>query len=180
MSIAREPLSLIVNGAAVGPLDVPKTMLMSDFLGEYLGLTGTRMGCGQGVCSACSIILEEPGGSLREVRACITNAHWFAKRRVRTIEGVARRAPAGEIMLSPVQQAFVDGFAFQCGYCTPGFVIATTVFLDQLRRNPINRADLESAIMATLDSHLCRCTGYVRYYEAVRELVLSTPGLVRT
>ncbi len=179
MTLATKPLSLIVNGQHTGPFDVPQDMMMLDFLHEYLNLTGARMGCGQGICHACTVIVEHDDGSLREMRTCITGAHWFAGRQVRTIEGHAERNANGEIVaLSAVQQAFIENFAFQCGYCTPGFVTGATVLLDRLRRQPVPRAQLEDVIIEALDMHICRCTGYVRYLEAVRDLVLKTPGLV--
>lgn len=180
MTIATKKLSLTINDKAVGPIDVPETMMMQDFLYEYLNLTGSRMGCGQGICHACTVVLEKADGSLEEMRTCITGAHWFAGRKVRTVEGHARRDANGAItQLSPVQQAFIEHFSFQCGYCTPGFVTGATVLLDQLRRNPVKREALEQVISEALDRHICRCTGYVRYFEAVRDLVLRTPGLVK-
>ena len=81
--------------------------------------------------------------------------------------------------LSPVQQAFLDKFSFQCGYCTPGFVNAATVLLERLKRAPVPRAEVEATVAAALESHICRCTGYVRYYQAVRDVILATPGLTR-
>jgi aerobic-type carbon monoxide dehydrogenase small subunit (CoxS/CutS family) len=81
--------------------------------------------------------------------------------------------------LSPVQQAFLDHFSFQCGYCTPGFVNAATVLLERLAKSPVAASEVEATISEALDPHLCRCTGYVRYYQAVKALVLDTPGLVR-
>lgn len=180
MTITLKKLSLTVNGKAVDPMDVPDTMMMQDFLYEYLNLTGARMGCGQGICHACTVIVENDDGTLAEMRTCITGAHWFEGRKVRTIEGHAKRDASGAITeLSPVQQAFIEHFSFQCGYCTPGFVTGATVLLDELRRNPVARADLEGAISAALDKHICRCTGYVRYYEAVRDVILNTPGLIK-
>lgn len=99
---------------------------------------------------------------------------------MRTIEGHARRDADGAVVeLSPVQQAFVDGYSFQCGYCTPGFVNAATVLVERLMRTPIAEHEVDAAVEAALDPHLCRCTGYVRYFEAVRQVVLQTPGLVR-
>ena len=116
----------------------------------------------------------------QEVRTCITGAHYFKGRKVRTIEGHARRDADGAVIeLSPVQQAFVDGYSFQCGYCTPGFVNAATVLVERLKRTPIAEHEVDAAVEAALDPHLCRCTGYVRYFEAVRQVVLQTPGLVR-
>jgi aerobic-type carbon monoxide dehydrogenase small subunit (CoxS/CutS family) len=180
MTIATKPLSLTVNGKPVGPIDVPETLMMQDFLFEYLDLTGSRMGCGQGICHACTVVLEKPDGTLEEMRTCITGAHWFAGRKIRTVEGHAQRDANGTITaLSPVQQAFIEHFSFQCGYCTPGFVTGATVLLDQLKRNPVKREALEQVISEALDRHICRCTGYVRYFEAVRDLALKTPGLVK-
>jgi aerobic-type carbon monoxide dehydrogenase small subunit (CoxS/CutS family) len=80
--------------------------------------------------------------------------------------------------LTAIQQAFIDHFAFQCGYCASGFVAAATVFIDRLKKQPIQRVNLESAIEEALNDHICRCTGYVRYYEAVRQVALETPGCV--
>lgn len=181
MTLPSKPLSLTVNDEKIGPIEVPETLMMQDFLHEYLNLTGARMGCGQGICNACTVIVVAPDGSLREVRTCITGAHWFAEKTVLTVEGHARKNADGEIIaLSPVQQAFIEHFAFQCGYCTPGFVAGATVLLDRLRREPVARADLERVVTEALDKHICRCTGYVRYHTAVRDLILNTPGLIRS
>ena len=180
MTISRKPLSMVVNGQSIKPVDVPADMMLIDFLAEYLNLTGTRLGCGQGICGACAVLVENPDGSLAEHRACITGAHWFSGKRVRTIEGHASRNDKGEVTaLTPVQKAFVENYAFQCGYCTPGFVAAATAFLDKLKRQPVDKDRLEDAIVEALDGHICRCTGYVRYYQAVRTVALATPGLVR-
>jgi aerobic-type carbon monoxide dehydrogenase small subunit (CoxS/CutS family) len=179
MTVPVKPLSLEVNGVAHGPLDVPEDMMLLDVLHEWLGLTGTRGVCGLGVCRACTVIVDGAEGP-EEMPACVTPAHAFAGRSIRTVEGHAKRDASGAVVaLSPVQQAFVDGFSFQCGYCTPGFVNAATVLVERLERSPVARADLEAKITEALDPHLCRCTGYVRYFEAVRDLVLKTPGLVR-
>jgi aerobic-type carbon monoxide dehydrogenase small subunit (CoxS/CutS family) len=180
MSIATRPLSLTINGRRVGPMDVPEELMMLDFLSEHLGLTGTRLGCGLGICRACTVILDRPDGSSEEIQACISSAHDFAGKSVRTIEGHAERdANHNVVRLSPVQQAFVEHFSFQCGYCTPGFVNAATVLMENLRRSPVVRKDLEKKIEAALDGHICRCTGYIRYYQAIRDLILRSPGLVQ-
>lgn len=179
MSIATRPLSLVVNGSKVGPVDVPEGLMMIDFLHEYLGLTGSRLGCGQGVCRACTLILDGPDGP-QEMRTCITGAHFFDGRTVRTVEGHAQRDEKGEVVApSPVQQAFLEHYSFQCGYCTPGFVNAATVLVERLKKQPVAKAKLEETISDALEAHLCRCTGYVRYYEAVKALVLATPGLTK-
>ena len=81
--------------------------------------------------------------------------------------------------LYPLQQAFLTEFAFQCGYCTPGFLMAASVLLDQLRRAPVARDQVDAAIMAAIGHNVCRCTGYFRYFSAVRKVVLAQPGLVK-
>jgi xanthine dehydrogenase YagT iron-sulfur-binding subunit len=176
MSVATRPLSLTVNGKNVGPMDIPEPLMMIDFLNEYLNLTGTRFGCGQGICRACAIIVDNPDGQSEEIRTCINRAHFFAGKSVRTVEAHAERDANGNVVkLSPVQQAFIEHFSFQCGYCTPGFVTAATVLIERLKRQPIARRDLEQTIGNALGNHICRCTGYVRYYEAVRDVILTMP-----
>lgn len=177
--IEKMPLSLVVNGKKIGPVDVPVGMPMIDFLHHYLNLTGTHFGCGEGVCHACTVVEVQPDGSLTDTRTCITSAHAFDGKTIITIEGQAKTAADGKIVeLTPVQKAFAEHFSFQCGYCTSGFVAAATAFIDNLKRKPVKRADLEPAIEEALNDHICRCTGYVRYYEAVRDVALSTPGCV--
>lgn len=180
MSIMIKPLSLTVNGKSVGPIDVPETIPMLNFLHEYLNLTGTRLGCGQGICRACAVIVDGAGGTSQEMRTCINSAHSFAGKSVRTVEAHAKRDADGNVVeLSPIQQAFVEHFSFQCGYCTPGFVNSATVLLERLQRNPVARKDVEAAIDDTLGQHICRCTGYVRYFAAMRDVILSKPSLLR-
>ncbi|WP_179404954.1 (2Fe-2S)-binding protein [Burkholderia guangdongensis] len=180
MSYRPKPLSVTINGRAVGPMQVPEGLMMIEFLHEYAGLTGSRLGCGQGICHACVVILDQPDGTSEEIRTCITGAHYFNGRALRTVEGHAKRNDAGEVVeLSPIQQKFLEHFSFQCGYCTPGFVNAATVLIERLKRQPVAKADVEQTILDALDAHICRCTGYVRYYEAVKDVVMNTPGLVR-
>jgi xanthine dehydrogenase YagT iron-sulfur-binding subunit len=175
-----QALSLKVNGRNVGPLQVPAGLMMIDLLHEYLDLTGSRLGCGQGVCHACVVILDKPDGTSEEIRTCITGAHFFDGKSIRTIEAHAQRNEQGEVVaLSPIQQKFLEHFSFQCGYCTPGFVNAATVLIERLKRQPIARDKLEETITEALNDHICRCTGYVRYYEAVKDAVLTMPGLVK-
>ncbi|MGU7768738.1 (2Fe-2S)-binding protein [Burkholderia sp. MR1-5-21] len=175
-----KPLSVTINGKSVGPMQVPEGLMMIEFLHEYAGLTGSRLGCGQGICHACVVILDKPDGTSEEVRTCITGAHFFHGRSIRTVEGHAKRNDAGEVVeLSPIQQKFLEHFSFQCGYCTPGFVNAATVLIERLKREPVAKADVERTITEALDAHLCRCTGYVGYYEAVKDVVMTTPGLVK-
>lgn len=179
MSIETQLLTVTVNGQKIGPVDVPIDMPMIDFLHEYLNLTGTRFGCGQGVCHACTIVEVNPDGTTTESRTCVFGAHYFNGKSIVTVEGQAKYNDQGELVeLTPIQQAFIDKFAFQCGYCAPGFVAGATVFLDEIKRKPVKRANLESAIEESLNNHICRCSGYVRYYDAVREVALATPGCV--
>ncbi len=170
-------VSMTVNGTPVGPVDIPEDLMMLEFLQEYLNLTGTRFGCGQGACRACTILFDDETGS-KTALACITGAVWFNGRTVRTIEGHATRDADGNVTgVSPVQQAFLTDFSFQCGYCTPGFVNAGTALVEQLERTPIARDDVEAEVLAALDGNICRCTGYVRYLTALRDLIYATPGL---
>lgn len=180
MSLPTQPIKLTINGKATDAVPVPQGLMMIDFLHEYLGLTGSRLGCGQGVCRACVVILDKPDGSSEEVRSCITGAHFFDGKKIRTVEGHAQRNAQGEVVaLSPIQQKFLEHYSFQCGYCTPGFVNAATVLVEKLKRQPVARQQLEETITLSLNDHICRCTGYVRYFEAVRDVVLQTPGLVK-
>lgn len=179
MSVEGQRLEMRINGQAVAVDDVPADLSMVDFLHEYLNLTGTRMSCGQGVCHACVVIVDHADGRSDTMRTCITGAHFFHGKSIRTIEGHARLDERGGIVLDTLQQAFLDHFAFQCSYCTPGFVNAATVLLERLAREPVARDRVEEVLLAALDGHLCRCTGYVRYYEALRQVILTRPGLVR-
>jgi len=167
-------LSLAVNGAAVGPVEIPEELSMNDFLREYLNLTGTKFGCGVGACSACVIILDDADGASSTVHTCITPASFFAGKAVRTVEGIAKDGAP-----SAAQAAFLDAFAFQCGYCTPGFVNEAQVLLEALAREPVARAEVEATVLAALDGHICRCTGYLRYHAALRDLILADPRLTR-
>lgn len=177
MTISTRPLKVTINGEAQPVEDIPEELMMLDYLHEYRNLTGTRFGCGQGMCRACTVIVDNPDGSSEEVRTCITGAHFFDGKTIRTVEGHAQRDDAGEVKeLSTVQQQFLEHFSFQCSYCAPGFVNAATVLVERLQREPVPRSQLEDTISEALESHICRCTGYVRYFEAVRDAVLKTPG----
>ena len=123
--MAKRALSMTLNGQAIGPFTVDDDLMMIEFLHEHLNLTGSRLGCGQGICHACVAILDKPDGTSEEIRTCITGAHFFDGKKVRTIEGHAKRDEQGQVTeLNPIQQRFVDEFAFQCSYCAPGFVLS--------------------------------------------------------
>jgi carbon-monoxide dehydrogenase small subunit len=143
--------------------DVEPRLLLVQFLRERLGLTGTHVGCVVGECGACTILVDET-----LIKSCLMLAVQANGREVTTIEGLARRAG-----LHPIQEAFVSSFALQCGYCTPGFIMATHALL---ARNP---NPTEDEIRRELSSNLCMCTGYVQIVEAVRRVasaMASDPG----
>ena len=104
------------------------------------------------------------------MQSCLTP---LGGKAVTTVEGLAVGGA-----LHPLQEAFLDEFAFQCGYSTPGFLMAAFVLLDQLRRTPVARDGVDAAIMRAVGNNVCRCTGYVRYFGAIRHVVLQQPGLV--
>lgn len=164
-------ISLTINGRAVGPIEVRDELSMNDFLREVLGMTGTKFGCGAAQCLSCAVIVDEPDGSSHTNPTCVVPAVNFDGLRIRTVEGHARDG-----RLTPLQAAFIEHFSFQCGYCTAGFLNEGQVLLERLQSAPIPRADLEQTILEALDGHLCRCTGYVRYHQAVRDVILADPG----
>jgi aerobic-type carbon monoxide dehydrogenase small subunit (CoxS/CutS family) len=163
-------LNLTINGRAYGPVDVRDDLSMNDYLREYLGMTGTKFGCGAAQCLSCAIIIDDPDGTSRTSPTCVVPAVAFNGQKLRTIEGHAKD---GE--LTELQKAFVTHFSFQCGYCTAGFVNEGQVLLERLAKAPVARADVDKTIQESLDGHLCRCTGYVKYHEAVRDVILADP-----
>ncbi len=144
-------IELHVNGRAYRAEVKPKTTLLQ-VLRDQLRLTGTKNGCGQGRCGACTVIVEG-----QAVRSCVYLAHRAEGRQVETIEGLVR-----EGQLHPLQRAFVEGGAIQCGFCTPGMIMAAKALLDS---NPHpGEQDIEKA----LKRNLCRCTGYQKIIEAIQ------------
>ncbi len=142
-------LTLNVNGRPwSGEVEAGASLL--DVLRDHLGLAGTKYGCGEGQCGSCTVLVNG-----RAVRSCVTQA--TAARTVVTVEGLAT-----EGRLHPVQQAFIDAQAFQCGFCTPGMVIGAVALLS---RNPQPGDD---EIRKALEGHLCRCGTYPRILEAVK------------
>ena len=163
-------LTVTINGRTHGPVEVRDELTMNDFLHEYLGMTGTKFGCGAAQCLSCAVIVDNPDGASYTQPTCVVPAISFNGKAIRTVEGHAKD---GE--LTPLQKSFVEHFAFQCGYCTPGFLNEAQVLLERLAKQPVARADLEKTIAQALDGHLCRCTGYVKYHEAVRAVILADP-----
>jgi aerobic-type carbon monoxide dehydrogenase small subunit (CoxS/CutS family) len=161
-------LSITINGHAHSPTEVRDDLTMNDYLREYLGMTGTKFGCGAAQCLSCAVIIDNPDGTSYTSPTCIVPAANFDGKKIRTVEGHARD---GE--LSPLQKAFIEHFAFQCGYCTAGFLNEGQVLLERLAKTPVAHDALEQTIADALDGHLCRCTGYIKYHEAVRDVILS-------
>jgi aerobic-type carbon monoxide dehydrogenase small subunit (CoxS/CutS family) len=164
-------LTVTINGRAYGPREVRDELTMNDFLREYLGMTGTKFGCGVAQCLSCAIIIDDPDGTSYTSPTCIVPAINFNGKSIRTVESHAKNGA-----LTPLQKAFIEHFSFQCGYCTAGFVNEGQVLLERLAKKPVPRADLEKTITEALDGHLCRCTGYVKYHEAIRAVILADPG----
>lgn len=164
-------LVITINGKVHGPTEVRDDLSMNDFLREYLGMTGTKFGCGAAQCLSCAIIVDDPDGTSSTSPTCVVPAVSFNGKAIRTVEGHAKGDE-----LSVLQKAFIEHFAFQCGYCTPGFLNEGQVLLERLAKTPVARADVETTIAEALDGHLCRCTGYVKYHEAVRSVILAEPA----
>ena len=162
--------TVTINGRGYGPTEVRDELTMNDYLREYLGLTGTKFGCGAAQCLSCAVIVDNPDGISHTSPTCIIPAVRFNGKSIRTVEGHAKD---GE--LTALQKAFITQFAFQCGYCTAGFLNEGQVLLERLAKTPVARADLEKTIAEALDGHLCRCTGYIKYHEAVRDVILADP-----
>jgi aerobic-type carbon monoxide dehydrogenase small subunit (CoxS/CutS family) len=153
MTDGTRAIKAIVNGEAVVAV-VPIRMLLVDFLRERLRLTGTHVGCTfEGVCGACTVRLDG-----KAVKSCMLLAAQIDGRQVTTVEGLARGDEP-----HPLQKAFRDAHALQCGYCTPGILMNMSEFLE---RNP---DPSESEIRVALVGNICRCTGYSHIVEAVKD-----------
>ena len=148
----KVPISLRVNGQGYEEEAEARTLLVH-FLRERLGLTGTHVGCVVGECGACSVLVD---GQL--VKSCLMLAVQANGCEVTTVEGLSQRGK-----LHPIQEAFIENFAMQCGFCTPGFLMASHALLE---RNP---APTEDEIRQDLSSNLCMCTGYVQIVAAVKD-----------
>ena len=145
-------ISLKINGEA-HELAAPASATLLELLRDALGLTGSKRGCNHGVCGACTVLLD---GKL--ARACLTLAADVGERPVTTIEGIGAEG------FSPVQKALVDSGAIQCGFCTPGFVIALTELFSRIEK------PTREEIRGALSGNLCRCSGYVKILEAAEGL----------
>lgn len=148
----KHSITLTINGES-SQGDVEARTLLVHFLRDQVGLTGTHVGCVVGECGACSVLVD---GVL--VKSCLMLAVQANGREVTTVEGLARSGT-----LHPIQEAFVSRFGLQCGFCTPGFVMASHALLTRTP-NPT-----EAQIRRDLSSNLCMCTGYVQIVEAVQD-----------
>jgi 4-hydroxybenzoyl-CoA reductase subunit gamma len=154
-------LEIVVNGRKRVDA-VSDNVLLLDYLREIVGLTGTKTGCDGGECGACTVLVDD-----RPRLSCLTLAAAMHGKRVDTVESLAKDG-----QLSAVQRGFHEKLGAQCGYCTPGFIMASAGLL---RKNP-DPTDAE--ILEAMGSNICRCTGYVKIIEAVRHAAhLRAAGL---
>ncbi|MBP1875566.1 Caffeine dehydrogenase subunit gamma [Ensifer adhaerens] len=149
----KKTITVGVNGVSHTRSIEPR-LLLSDFIRCELGLTGTHVGCEHGVCGACTVILDG-----RSARSCLTLAVQADGMEIETVEGQGTVDSLGRI-----QEAFRQHHGLQCGFCTPGFIMAIT---DLLRHHPL---DTDEQIREALSGNICRCTGYENIVNAVREL----------
>lgn len=151
--MAKIAVTLKVNGEEKELL-IKEDALLIDVLRDELNYTGTKRGCGEGECGTCTVLIDG-----RPVNSCLILAALVQGKEITTIEGVG--TPEN---LHPIQQAFVDEGAIQCGFCTPGMVMSTKALLDS-EKNPD-----EQQIRKALSGNLCRCTGYVKIVKAVKKV----------
>ena len=147
----KTPVRTIINGEEVEFLCEPRQSLL-ECLRDVIGLTGTKEGCNDGNCGACTVLLDG-----RIVTSCLVLGVEAEGSRITTVEGIARDG-----RLDPIQQAFLEGAALQCGICTPGFIVAAKALLDE------NPRPSEHDIRLWLANNLCRCTGYDKIVRAVQ------------
>ena len=147
----KRVLSFTLNG---DPIEVvcKDNMTLLDLLREKLGLTGTKKGCEQGECGACTVMLDG-----KPVNSCCTLAVECEGRDVVTVEGIAKNG-----QLHPIQKQFIEKWALQCGYCTPGMIMSAKALLD------VNPHPTELEIREAIEGNLCRCTGYAKIVEAIQ------------
>ena len=139
-------------------LEIGADVTLLDFLREILGLTGTKEGCAEGECGACTVLRDgDP------IDSCIIAAHACAGTEITTIEGIAESAEK----LSAIQKSLIDSGGIQCGFCTPGFIMVLTALLRE------NKSPSEDDIRLSLAGNICRCTGYEQIVDAAMNLVKS-------
>ncbi len=149
-------VSLTINGANYSILLDPRTTLL-DLLREHLDLTGTKKGCDQGQCGACTVLIDG-----RRVNSCLTFSVMYDGAEITTIEGLAANG-----VLHPLQQAFIDHDAFQCGYCTPGQICSATVLIAE------GRAKTADDIRELMSGNICRCGAYTNIVAAIQQVMVA-------
>ena len=152
----KMPLNIKVNGEDYH-LEISPNKTLLDVLREDLGLTGTKKGCGTGECGSCTVLLNG-----QPVKSCLVLALQADGKEVLTIEGIGKSEP------HPLQIAFTEKGAIQCGFCTPGMIMTAKAFLDS------NPDPTEEEIKEAISGNLCRCTGYNKIIEAIKECAVST------
>ena len=150
-TVKKATLDITVNGVSY-QMEVEPRKTLLEFLREDLNLTGAKEGCGLGECGTCTVLLDG-----KPIKSCITLALQANRREVMTIEGMEK----SEGTLHPIQQAFIDHGAIQCGFCTPGMVLSARALLDE------NRTPTEFEVRQAIAGNLCRCTGYQKIVEAI-------------
>jgi carbon-monoxide dehydrogenase small subunit len=148
--MTTQTLTMTLNGEEV-KVQVEPSALLVEVLRDQLDLTGTKVACGEGECGACTVLLDG-----KPVNSCLMPALKAQGREVLTVEGLA---PPGE--LHPLQKAFVEHGAVQCGYCTPGMLMSAKALLDH------NPSPTEDEVRLAISGNLCRCTGYAKIVEAI-------------
>ena len=146
-------IDCVINGEPVSRT-VPAGMTLLSFLRDELGLTGTKEGCGEGECGACTVLMDG-----RNVNSCLIPVIQAAGKSILTIEGVEKDGT-----LSAIQQSFLEHGAVQCGFCTPGMIMSAKALLDE------DPAPSEAKIRHAMAGNLCRCTGYQAIVDAIRAL----------
>jgi len=155
----RQKITLKINGE-VYEVDISPDETLQEVLRERLGLTGTKHGCDDGKCGACTVLVDG-----KPVRSCLTLANSVKGKEITTIEGLAVN---GE--LHPLQRAFMDHGAIQCGFCTPGMILVAKAFLEETP-NPT-----EEEIKEAISGNICRCTGYVKIIDAIKAAAKEMAG----
>jgi len=166
-SVPPRPVTLDINGKAYALMLEPRVSLL-DALREYAGMTGTKKGCDRGQCGACTVLVNG-----RRVNACLTLAVMHEGDRITTIEGIAQGG-----QLAPIQSAFIEHDAFQCGYCTPGQICSAVACMDEMRAGTASAASADvrakvvmfgdDEIRERMSGNLCRCGAYNNIVAAVR------------
>lgn len=166
-------LDLTINNQKIHRSQIDGSQWLNDFLRDDLGMTGTKFCCGIAVCRVCTVAWRRvPDSHWEAIRSCSTTIEYLNGTEIKSVEGLSSGPE-----LHPLQHAFLENFSFQCGYSAPGFLMGAYCLLDKLARSPVPKDDVDAAIEDAVGEHICRCTGYVRYRRAIKQVVLATPGL---